>query len=797
MADKADKIRPPKTDLGSDPAEPRPLPPEELDALLDAMPSEAFGEDQVHRMMQKVRFRLIVERLKVRDQAAGELIEFLRQTEAVHWVQPPPPLRHSEWESRIPAAAAFQPDHPRPPKVSAPHPTKLLELPRRPKATPPGSRAWGKDVQTWARRHQGKMTAALVSLVLTAGLIQGLNMLVRAEDNGVATLSSDHAGFHKQFRTTLQAKAQAEHRADDNLQFVGRVIQQFCASVSQSCIPSTPQILTPRDRIQLQRAYDACQNFIAQNASNAERKKEAGQARYWMASILLLLGHQEEARSAYLQAIPLLRELAEEFPEEPSFETVLAETQLNLGMLLVEIGRPKAEAEHAYTEALEGFVKLTEKYPDQPNYQFKLADTHKQRGVFFGSIGQRRKAENEFLKALDLFTSPTPTPGQDMPNPFRLGQMESHLNLGRLQVAAQQYGSALKSYTKAVALLNGLPEELPNVPDYRIFLAGEFNELGNRFFQSQRQPEARQAYEQARELCAAVVKEHPKGPAYLSQFGVALTQLALLSREEGNLAESCRLLSLAGDRLRAAVSVCPECQSFREALRDADLALAATQLRRQNYREAAGAALRLPEACPENWQEHYRAVSYLSRCLDMAAKDPSLGPDESQRVTADFTRELRKQLRDLDKTANTDPAAGNALAWFLATCPQQELRDAPRALELAKKTTGRFPDKGSYWNTRGIAHYRMSEWPEAIAALRQSMKLKRAGDEADWFFLAMAHWQLGQKAEARKWYTQALAWHKRHKPNDEELNRFLAEVAELMGTPDALTRGDSTTQPGP
>jgi hypothetical protein len=45
----------------------------------------------------------------------------------------------------------------------------------------------------------------------------------------------------------------------------------------------------------------------------------------------------------------------------------------------------------------------------------------------------------------------------------------------------------------------------------------------------------------------------------------------------------------------------------------------------------------------------------------------------------------------------------------------------------------------------------------------------------------MAHWQLGGKSEARKWYDQGVQWMEKHKPHDDELRRFRAEAAQLLG----------------
>ena len=61
------------------------------------------------------------------------------------------------------------------------------------------------------------------------------------------------------------------------------------------------------------------------------------------------------------------------------------------------------------------------------------------------------------------------------------------------------------------------------------------------------------------------------------------------------------------------------------------------------------------------------------------------------------------------------------------------------------------------------------------------MELRKGGDSHDWFFLAMAHWQLGQKDEARKWHDQAVAGMEKRAPQNEELTRFRAEAAQLLG----------------
>ena len=124
----------------------------------------------------------------------------------------------------------------------------------------------------------------------------------------------------------------------------------------------------------------------------------------------------------------------------------------------------------------------------------------------------------------------------------------------------------------------------------------------------------------------------------------------------------------------------------------------------------------------------------------------------------------------------------NNLAWLLATCPDVKFRDPARAVELANKAIELEPKQGMFWNTLGVAHYRAGEWMDAIDALKKSDELLKGnmfGFNAS--FLAMAHWQLGEHDEARKWYDQAVEWMEKNMPTNEELKRFRDEAAELLG----------------
>jgi serine/threonine protein kinase/tetratricopeptide (TPR) repeat protein len=137
-------------------------------------------------------------------------------------------------------------------------------------------------------------------------------------------------------------------------------------------------------------------------------------------------------------------------------------------------------------------------------------------------------------------------------------------------------------------------------------------------------------------------------------------------------------------------------------------------------------------------------------------------------------------FREADKLNPRNPQTLNHLAWLLATCPDVKLRDPQQAVTYAKTVVELLPGEGGAWNTLGVTQYRNGDCNAAVESLTKSIQLRKGGDSYDYFHLAMAHWQLGEKEKARTWYEKAVAWMDKNKPQDEELRRFRTEAAALL-----------------
>jgi serine/threonine protein kinase/tetratricopeptide (TPR) repeat protein len=147
-----------------------------------------------------------------------------------------------------------------------------------------------------------------------------------------------------------------------------------------------------------------------------------------------------------------------------------------------------------------------------------------------------------------------------------------------------------------------------------------------------------------------------------------------------------------------------------------------------------------------------------------------------------------KALKDFEHLQSMQPEradANNELAWALATCPDVKYRDPVRSVALAEKAVALASLEATYWNTLGVARYRVGDWPGSVKAALKSMELSRAADVSDWFVLAMAQWRLEQKTRARRLCAHASRRMRGAAKANDQLLRFQSEAVALIGPNEA------------
>ncbi len=157
-------------------------------------------------------------------------------------------------------------------------------------------------------------------------------------------------------------------------------------------------------------------------------------------------------------------------------------------------------------------------------------------------------------------------------------------------------------------------------------------------------------------------------------------------------------------------------------------------------------------------------------------------PFDRQRLATVPFDEMRRIIKE-EEPPTPSKRLSSAVRWPRLRPPgNTSLRDPKRAVELAKDAVERAPQSAWSWQVLGWARYRTGAWKDSIAALEKSIELREdGGDSFEWFFLAMARWQVGNKEQARKWYARAVEWADKNQPANAHLRGLRAEAAELLG----------------
>ncbi len=158
-------------------------------------------------------------------------------------------------------------------------------------------------------------------------------------------------------------------------------------------------------------------------------------------------------------------------------------------------------------------------------------------------------------------------------------------------------------------------------------------------------------------------------------------------------------------------------------------------------------------------------------------------------------RRASEAFRRASELAPDDREVLQGSAWFLSLCQDVQFRDAPSALEHARRlvsVTSEQENRRSYSFGRrpsftlGLAEYRMGNLDAARKALERSIELREGGDAYESFVLAMVVARQGDGERARQLLRAARRMRK-NRYSDFELHTLDAEAAAILGANDPST----------
>jgi len=400
----------------------------------------------------------------------------------------------------------------------------------------------------------------------------------------------------------------------------------------------------------------------------------------------------------------------------------------------------------------------------------------------------------------------------------------ANLRIGNMIYALGAEEDWLGPMQRAVAVMEDLLRKKPDLAALRSLQGGIFRPMAT-YLATPKPEEALRVAEKGRDAWTELVRQHPTVPGFQNDLACFHLVVGFVQERRNRPAEATAAFRQSCDLARQVVTANPSASHPRVLLVMSLAFLQADQARLGQIREAMEADRQAQEVLRElvvahpdvpyyqelaawTWnllssgrqkfgdeQEEEALLRVLAAFEKLAREFPTVDRYRNGLLTAlgfvgewcwhagrraEATNHYRRYAEWLPRLARDDAAGHDAQAWFLAHCPDPQFRDPRLALQLAKKAVALAPKDGRYWHTLGTAQYRVGNWQEAIQALNQSTRLS-AGDSWDYFFLAMAHWQRGDRDQARRFYDQAVTWMNDRKERSKELLRFRQEAEQLLG----------------
>jgi serine/threonine protein kinase len=532
---------------------------------------------------------------------------------------------------------------------------------------------------------------------------------------------------------------------------------------------------------------------------------------------------EDEALKDLGRAREIARRLATKFPSRPTARHLWWHTQVSYAQCLATIDRPRALA--LIEETLAGGDDTNPE--DRPYRMFALATA----SGLLADLGRRAEA----AEALDRAVATAEVLAEARHDRSSRASLADYLiQRADLTTTIGRPDAAIEDARRGVTLFEGLAQDFPNTTGYRAALGAARMELARALAACQRPDEAEAMLRRLLDDLGTPADGGP--PAGRSGGPVAFDLLLVgLSMGAGPVVESPPLVAGLGGHLDTANSFLKRAvlahyelglllaRQGRDAEAEAQFgrihALLGEAAERTEDDEAASIAVALAyanaafgferasrprdaEACNRRAIEMMeQAIVTVSSSITLREKLASehfrrgrvlggLGRDRESAAAYRTAAGLYETLAD----AGTDrreafrfarAACLNNVAWSLAKPAAATLADAEEAVRMSRLAVALAPKNGDFRNTLGIALYRSGDLQGAVEALTASMRMRKGGDAADWFPLAMARRRLGDQAEARRLHGLAVDWMSRHAPNDPDLRGLRAEAETLIGAGDS------------
>ncbi|NOX53027.1 MAG: protein kinase [Planctomycetes bacterium] len=668
----------------------------------------------------------------------------------------------------------------------------------------------------WCKRHPS-ISLSIVAIVVTVAVAF---VLITRSRNRAIRLARENAQL-------AQAERVAKQEALRRFREARQAVDVSLTTVSEA-LKDFPEVQEARKRL-LENAARNYERFVREYSNDPELELERGRAYLRLGDVRRTLGEYAEAEKAYRAAESLLVDLAD-LARSRSYDfdcaLELANSRLRLAAILADQAHLD-DASQTFDRTIRELDTLQRRFPDRPESLVSLGIAWMHRALLLSRTGQVRFAEQAARRAvskltsLDRFRPQQPT--------YRSHQSSAYEVLARILIQQGRYDEAIEALKESTTRMDALVAEEPDSLAHRQGRASTQISLAAVLRAQGRFAGELAAYKAAIADYELLANTQPDVPSHWENLALTYTDQGQLLHELGRNTEAGRILKEAlsrfselGDRFPQVLRYAEERAACQHALAEVLDDLSQTQKARFLLEEAIEVLEQLARlASQEQTYRERLAVAYCRlgqllhkhgeqpkadelfraglRILDQLIEEAPDVPEYRNSAAIGRTKwgDLLRDMGDIEASRQAyqdactfwDQLAGNSLraryannwAKFLSNCQDEKIRNPARAIELAQSACDQVPENVLYRGTLGMAYYRAGRWKLCEQTLATIVDSDLTVRPQDWFFLSMAQWQLGKKADALRSLDQGLACMKKQCPGNREAMRIRREASALLG----------------
>lgn len=629
-------------------------------------------------------------------------------------------------------------------------------------------------LRKWVRRRPALASLIMVSILAVLGLLAGL-LWHDAQLEEAARREHDQA---EQARRERDA-------AEESRRWARQAVDDMYTEVAEKWLQRQPR-LQPLQRDFLEKALRFYQHDAEQDGAVSAVQQRTGMAYYRLGGIQRMLGRHKEALEGDRKALTIFQKLHADAPQEAVYRYQLSACYHALGLELKDTGK-LSEADQVLQQAIALCQRLLLDFPDRPQFRDHLAACRITHAGLLADTGRVPEAERAYRETLDMLEKSV---GRSSADPkYRNTLATTYDLLSCLLVNIGRPREAEPIIRKALAILEKLATEHPGEPEYRGRWATNLQNLGTVLIRSGRAREAQEVYRQALTIETKLVADFPAVPGYRFDLATTQSNFGVLLRAAGQREEAMKSYEQAIAGMKTLAARFPNVILYRRHLGTFHGNMGNLLGDMGRHREREEAYRRALEIQRRLVADYPKIPDYQ---MDLAQSYENLGGVCQAMGRLPEAEAARLQALELrEKLAATFPAVPRyrrdlanccwAIAAGLLESPRPKSGPPRRALEFAKRSVELDDRVPRHWCVLGAAQYRAGNWGDARETLEKVLQLNDRGSEAfAWFYLAMAHWRLGNKVEARAWYDKGTRRMEQGKPVPQWLQRLHDESSALL-----------------